>query len=78
MENTHEIEFKGKKYEIRTISYKNGLVNVANVSLANAILTPEYNYVNKEAMLIDDSILFYLNDEQMKLSDKQIIQIINI
>lgn len=64
------IEYKGKQYKTREIFVdKNvGHVTIAELALSDA-MSP---MIGKEAKAIDDTIAYYANPEEWKLSDQEL------
>jgi len=63
---TTTINYKGKEYQSREIMYGDQYFMVSTESLDAALVTKgEYN--DAEARYIDETILYYVSDEQINL-----------
>jgi hypothetical protein len=71
------IVFQKSEYPIREVKIPNfGNVIVSTINLSDKLLNKGYCYVSEKAQLIDEQIFYYVDLEQMKLSDKEIAKII--
>jgi hypothetical protein len=71
------IVFQKSEYPIREVEIPNfGNIIVSTINLSDKLLNKGYCYVSEKAQLIDEQIFYYVDLEQMKLSDKEIAKII--
>ena len=70
------IEFQNIRYPIREIKLpKVGEVLISTTSLNEALLK-KGNYVSENAVIIDELIYFFVNEREITLSDKSLINLI--
>ena len=66
------IPFEGKQYTARTIYYSGEEFDVATIGLQSQ-LEP---FDTPEKVQLDETIAYYCSDEEMKLTDKEIYNLI--
>lgn len=73
-----EINYKGKKFLIRSVFHKaGGHVNIGGFSLENKIVV-NGDYPDREAQAIDEQIYGYVDDEILeKLTDEEFKRYVN-
>lgn len=77
------INFNGNNYETRDINIagpsedEQEVVTVAKLELQSVLLDESFDAVNDEAEEIDNTIYFYLNEEEWELPDDELRDIIN-
>ena len=70
------IEFQNKQYPVREIKFpKVGEVLISTTSLNEALLK-KGNYVSENAVIIDELIYFFVNEREITLSEKNLINLI--
>lgn len=73
----HTITFENFEYPIREIDLPEfGNVTISTLNLSNKLLNENSQYVSDKAQLIDEKIFYYLEPEQIELSDKKIANMI--
>ncbi len=71
------VEFQNRKYKIREIELPEfGCVFVSTVSLNDAIMGNGSDYVSDEAQKIDEGIYFFVEDDEIELDEKDLIQLV--
>ena len=69
-----EICFQDKVYDARYLNLPTfGLVLIATTELSNVLLTEDYEYTSDEARHIDETICFFVDKKNLKLSSKKLI-----
>jgi hypothetical protein len=70
------IEFQKKQYRIREIKLpKVGKVLISTTSLNEALLK-KGSYVSDNAVIIDEQIYYFVNEREITLSDKKLINLV--
>lgn len=77
MNKREYISYEGKRYPVRFVNVDGGSLMVSVESLNSALFAPDsIEYKNEEARRIDDSIFFFLNDENIHaVSDDDLLRI---
>lgn len=61
-----EITFEGKQYQTKQIFiHKLGWVLIANMTLLDALMDEQGEWVSYEAEMVDEQIYFYVEDHQL-------------
>ncbi|MCM0665126.1 hypothetical protein [Flavobacterium tyrosinilyticum] len=72
-----EICFQNRKFKIREIKLPEiGSVLISTTSLNELLLNKNQNYVSNEANKIDESIYFFVDDNEIELSDIELLDLI--
>jgi hypothetical protein len=72
------IFFNNREFFIREINFpKLGIVNISTSSLNSSLLTDSGVYTSNQAIQIDEKIFFYVEDDQIHLSNKILRKIIS-
>lgn len=77
MNNREYISYEGKRYPVRFVNVDGGKLMVSVESLNTALFVPgTTEYKNSEARRLDDSIFFFLDDENIHaVSDNDLLRI---
>jgi hypothetical protein len=67
------ILFNGTQYPVVDFIFPDGERSVATWSLNQALFTEEECYVSIEAQNIDETIFYFVEDEQIYLPEKELI-----
>lgn len=70
--NFQNKEFKTRKLELPVI----GNVLISANSLNKLLLSEDGGYVSDEAIAVDEKIFYFVEDNEMKLSDNELINLI--
>lgn len=71
------INFQNKEFKIRELELPEiGNVLISTNSLNESLLNETGGYVSNEAIVVDENIFYFVNDNEMKLSDKDLINLI--
>lgn len=82
--NCYTIDFNGKVFPLRNINYKDDffkeatVVTIGTISLEKELFSDDYHscYASKEAEAIDNHIIFFVNDNEIKKDDKYLIDVL--
>jgi len=55
-----------------------GVVLVSTISLNQILLTDERNCVSDEAISLDNAIYYFVDDNEIEISDEDLITLLNI
>lgn len=69
------IEYKGVQYPIREVKLGDRYVSVAPIELGDQIIVDGV-YTDKEGQYIDEQIYYYCYEEEWKLSDEELIELL--
>lgn len=73
----NEINFQNRKFKIREIELPEiGNVLISTTSLNEVLLNKDQNYVSNEANFIDESIYFFVDNNEIELSDAELLNLI--
>lgn len=73
------IKFQNKQYQVRELKLPEiGVILISTVSLNNKLLNNESKYISDEAIFVDESIFYYVEENQIQLSDEEIINLLNL
>ncbi len=71
------IRFQEQKYTGRNIVLPHyGYVLIATTTLCALLLDDNSNYISKEARMVDEQILFFVDDSEISLPEKQFEQLL--
>ncbi len=71
------INFQNNEFKIRELELPEiGNVLISTNSLNESLLNETGGYVSNEAIVVDENIFYFVNDNEMKLSDKDLINLI--
>lgn len=71
------IQFQNKEFRVREIEFPEiGSVLISTKSLNELIMNENGGYVSDEAILIDESIFYFVEEEEMKFTNKELIKLI--
>lgn len=71
------INFQNKEFEVIELEFPEiGNVFISTSSLNESLLNECGGYVSDEAIMVDESIFYFVNDNEMKLSDEELINLI--
>ncbi len=75
--NRQYMTYSGKRYPVRFINVDGGSLMVSVESLNSALFVPGTSeYKNAEARRVDDSVFFFLDDENLNaVSDDDLLRI---
>ncbi len=67
------ITFQNQQYPFREIkSSEFGYVHISIEALSSAMLNEDCSYKTKEAQYVDERIFFFVEDDKINLSDKEL------
>lgn len=71
------INFQNKKFKIRELELPEiGNVLISTNSLNESLLNESGGYVSDEAIVVDENIFYFVNDNKIKLSNKELMNLI--
>lgn len=71
------IQFQNKEFRVREIEFPDmGFVLISTKSLNKLIMNENGGYVSDEASLIDESIFFFVEEEEIKSTNQELINLI--
>lgn len=71
------INFQNKEFKVRELELpKEGNVLISTISLNESLIDESGRYVSNEAIAVDENIFYFVNDDEMKLSDKKLMNLI--
>ncbi|OAQ39875.1 hypothetical protein A5893_09920 [Pedobacter psychrophilus] len=74
---TDKIEFHNKEYLIREIELpKIGNVLISTVELNDLLMNDKGGYVSDEAISVDEKIYYFVQENEIKLSDDDLIKLL--
>lgn len=72
------IQFEGINYNARLVSDNDGQIHTfCDKSVEPFLLDADYNYLSTKARYFDESITYYLSEEEFNLSDKELLKLIS-
>lgn len=77
MKTLRAITFEGVEYKIRGVRLPSvGFVEVSTLSLENALLDEDGIYISNEAQEIDESLFYYVEENEIDLPEAEIIELL--
>ena len=77
MENQRTITFNGVEYKVRGIRIpSSAYVEISTLSLEHVLMDDDGLFVSEEAQAIDESLFFYVEDDQIDLPEAELEQIL--
>ncbi len=71
------IEYKNKEFEVREIDFQGlGNVLISTTSLNELLLNEEGGYVSDEAIVIDEQIFYFVDENEIKLSEQELRKVL--
>ena len=71
------IKFQNRTFPLRELEFtKYNNVVISTIELNNLLMTNTGGFVSEEAEAIDECIYYYVESNQLSLSDKQLIKLI--
>ena len=71
------ITYQNRKFETRELDLHDwGLVTVSTTSLGDLLFNDETGYPSKEAEVIDENIFFFVAENEINLSDKELAKVV--
>lgn len=75
----NKIEFQNNQYKVREVELPEiGNVLISTTSLNNLLLNDVGSYVSEKAISIDESIYFFVDENEIELSDNELINLLTI
>ncbi|WP_026711719.1 hypothetical protein [Flavobacterium filum] len=72
-----KIEFQNNQYKVREIELPElGNVLISTITLNQLLLNEDGSYVSEEAISVDESIYFFVDEYEIKLSDDELINLL--
>lgn len=71
-----KINFQGKEYPTVLLSFPFGERQISSEKLNEELLDFDGSYVSENARLIDESIFYFVDEENLKLDEAELIQLI--
>ena len=69
------INFQNKEFKIREVEFPEiGNVLISTNSLNESLLNECGGYVSDEAISVDENIFYFVNDNEMRLSDNELCE----
>ena len=73
----NRIEFQGNQYKVREVELPEiGNVLISTTSLNKLLLNDHSSYVSNEAISVDESIYYFVDENEIELSDDELINIL--
>lgn len=74
---TDKIEFQNKEYLIREVELPEiGNVLISTVELSDLLINEKGGYVSNEAISVDERIYYFVEENEIKLSDDDLIKLL--
>lgn len=71
------INFQQKEFKVREVEFPEiGNVLISTNSLNVSLLNEYGGYVSDEAITVDENIFYFVDDNEMKLSDEELLNLI--
>lgn len=71
------INFQNNDFKIRELELPEiGNVLISTKALNESLLNESGGYVSDEAIVVDENIFYFVNDNEMKLSNKELMNLI--
>jgi hypothetical protein len=71
------INFQNKEFKVREVDFPEiGNVLISTNLLNDSLLNEYSGYVSDEATVVDENIFYFVDDNEMKLSDEELINLI--
>ena len=71
------INFRNEEFKVREVEFPEiGNVLISTNSLNESLLNEFGGYVSNEAISLDENIFYFVDDNEIKLSDEELINII--
>lgn len=71
------INFQNKEFKVREVDFPEiGNVLISTNLLNDSLLNEHSGYVSDEATVVDENIFYFVDDNEMKLSDEELINLI--
>jgi hypothetical protein len=71
------ITYQNRKFETRELDLHDwSLVTVSTTSLGDLLFNDEIGYPSKEAEVIDENIFFFVAENEINLSDKELAKVV--
>lgn len=71
------ITFQNQKFKTRELDLHDwGLVTISTTPLSDLLFNDETGYPSKEAQLIDETIFFFVAENEIDLSDKELAKVV--
>lgn len=71
------INFQNKDFKIRELELPEiGNVLISTKALNESLLNESGGYVSDEAIVVDENIFYFVNDNEMKLSNMELMNLI--
>ena len=71
------INFQQKEFKVREVEFPEiGNVLISTNSLNESLLNEYGGYVSDEAITVDENIFYFVDDNEMKLSDEELLNLI--
>lgn len=73
----NKIEFQNNQYKVREVEiHEIGNVLISTTSLNHLLLNDDGSYVSDEAISIDESIYYFVDKNDIELSDDELISLL--
>ena len=72
------IEFKGDVFHTRSLVFEGNDVLLSTISLNDKLLDSNGKYVSDDAERIDNDIFYFVEENEIELSDKDLHELLNI
>lgn len=71
------INFQNREFKVREIELPDlGYVFISTVNLNDALMNNGSDYVSKEAQNIDEQIYFFVEQNEIELSEKDLVKLV--
>jgi len=71
------IIFQNKEFKVREVQFPEvGNTLISTISLNESLMNEHGGYVSDEAITVDEKIFYFVNDDEMNLSDEDLINLI--
>ena len=75
--NIESIKFQNKEFEVRELKlFEFGDVFISTISLNELLINESGNYTSEEAISIDEKIFYFVDENEIKLSNRKLKKII--
>ncbi|MCB0454762.1 MAG: hypothetical protein KDC62_05165 [Aequorivita sp.] len=70
------IKFEGKEYPILQLKFPFGERQISTEKLNDCLMNVDGSYVSENARLIDESIFYFVDEENLKLDEAKLTRLI--
>ena len=77
--NIESIKFQNKEFEVRELKlFEFGDVFISTISLNELLINESGNYTSEEAISIDEKIFYFVDENEIELSEGELIKSVTL